>query len=179
MSTILLIRHCVSTAQHPDAPLTDTGAAQAIALAEKLATIGVDAIYSSPYRRALATIEPFARQFNLVVQTDARLRERILSPEPLDDFIRHIQRSFEDPSHRAPGGESLAETRQRALEALKEISSRTHKLAVVVSHGNLIASVLKSANPDFGFEDWRALRNPDLFRLQFKNGLLLSYARLD
>jgi len=42
-----------------------------------------------------------------------------------------------------------------------------------------MSSVLRAANSDFGFEDWRALRNPDLFELTFEAGALINYRRLD
>jgi 2,3-bisphosphoglycerate-dependent phosphoglycerate mutase len=175
---LILVRHCASTAQHPEAPLTEAGAEAAEALPERLARLDPDAVYSSPYARAMATVAPFATRAGLPIQTDDRLRERLLSAEPLDDWLHHIRRSFIEPAYRAPGGESLNDARDRALAALAEIANRSHRLPIVASHGNLISSVLKAMNPAFGFEDWRGLRNPDLFEVTLQGGRPIAYVRL-
>jgi 2,3-bisphosphoglycerate-dependent phosphoglycerate mutase len=179
MPRLILIRHCQSTAQHPEAVLTEAGAEAAEALADRLAALAPDAVYSSPYERAHATVRPFARQAGLSVALDDRLRERRLSAEDLDDWLEHIRRSFEDLDHRAPGGESLREAQTRALAALADIASDGHRLPAVASHGNLISSVLRAMDPTFGFEAWRALRNPDLFEVELADGRPVRFARLE
>jgi 2,3-bisphosphoglycerate-dependent phosphoglycerate mutase len=180
MSRLILIRHCESSGQAPDAPLTEAGARAAEALADRLAALAPDAVYSSPYRRARTTVQPFADRAGLAVIEDARLHERVLSGEPLDDWLDHIRRSYEDLDHVAgAGGESLRATQTRALAALADIVASGHRRPVVASHGNLISSVLRAADPEFGFEAWRALRNPDLFELTFEDGRLMAYRRLD
>ena len=57
--------------------------------------------------------------------------------------------------------------------------ARGHRLPAVASHGNLISSVLRAADPGFGFEAWRALKNPDLFELEFESGRLMRYRRIE
>lgn len=178
MPRLLLIRHCQSTAQFPDAVLTEAGAAAAEALAERLAELAPDALYSSPYERAQATLRPFAARAGLSVRLDPRLKERVLSSEDRDDWLDHIRRSFDDPDHRAPGGETMREVRERAVAALDEIVSAGHQLPAVASHGGLISSVLKAMRPAFGFEDWRGLRNPDLFELEMDGGRPTRFVRL-
>jgi len=150
----------------------------ATVLADRLSSLGIDAIYSSPYARAVATIEPFAQRSGFTVTIEPRLRERTLSARPIDDFMDHIRRSFDNPDHRAPGGESLRETGDRALQALAEIALKRHNLAVAVSHGNLMAAVLRSVNQGFGYREWGALKNPDLFKLEFSGATLVSYQPL-
>ncbi len=180
MARLILIRHCESSGQAPDAPLTEAGSRAAEALADRLAALAPDAIYSSPYRRARATVQPFAERAGLAVVEDARLHERVLSAKPLDDWLDHIRHSYADLDHVAgAGGESLRETQVRALAALAEIVARDHRLPVVASHGNLISSVLRAADPDFGFEAWRALKNPDLFELSFDGTRLVSNRRIE
>jgi 2,3-bisphosphoglycerate-dependent phosphoglycerate mutase len=116
----------------------------------------------------------------VAIVEDERLHERALSEKPLDDWLDHIRRSYEDMDHVAgAGGESLRETQNRALAALTDIVGRGHRLPVVASHGNLISAILRAADPDFGFEDWRALRNPDLFELSFDGARLVGYRRIE
>jgi 2,3-bisphosphoglycerate-dependent phosphoglycerate mutase len=178
MTTMLLIRHCQSTGQAPDAPLTAQGLTDAAAFAAELHAHAVDAVFSSPFTRARQTVAPFAERHGLKIGIDDRLAERRLSAEPRPDWMDHIRRSFADLDHRAPGGESLREARHHGLAALAEIAGIGHRLLAVSTHGNLLAALLHSVDPGFGFADWEQLRNPDLFRLTFDGGRPVAFERL-
>jgi 2,3-bisphosphoglycerate-dependent phosphoglycerate mutase len=179
MPKLLLIRHCQATAQHPDAPLTATGIKAAEALVAWLRDLSPDAVYSSPYERAHATVRPFAVLAGLPVRLDDRLRERILSDHDLEDWLDHMRRSFAEPNYRAPGGESLNQAQSRAVAALADIAAAGHRLPAVVSHGNLIAAILRSMDAAFGFAQWQGLRNPDLFEVELDAGQPVSFVRLN
>src|SRR5690242_4508247 len=69
MSKLLLIRHCQTNGRHPDAPLTEAGTRAAEALVTPLHDLAPDAVYSSPYERAHATVRPFATSAGLSVQS--------------------------------------------------------------------------------------------------------------
>jgi 2,3-bisphosphoglycerate-dependent phosphoglycerate mutase len=180
MATLMLIRHCESAGQGPDAPLSEAGMRAAQALIGRLRALNPDAVYSSPYLRARTTVQPFADAVGLPITIDDRLHERVLSAEPLDNWLEHIRRSYDDMDHRpGEGGETLRETQARALASLADILARRHRLPIAASHGNLISTVLRAANPRFGFEDWRDLRNPDLFEVSFEDGRLAGYRRIE
>jgi 2,3-bisphosphoglycerate-dependent phosphoglycerate mutase len=179
MQKLLLIRHCEATAQHADAPLTATGTKAAEALGARLRYLSPDAIYSSPYERACATVRPFAVLVGLPMTLDDRLRERVLSDHDLEDWLDHLRRSFADSNYRAPGGESLNQAQSRAVAALADIAITGHRLPVVVSHGNLIASVLHSMDASFGFAQWQQMRNPDLFEVETDAGRPVRFVRCD
>ncbi len=51
------------------------------------------------------------------------------------------------------------------MAAITDIAAAGDRLPLAASHGNLISAVLRAADPAFGFEAWRALRNPDLFEV--------------
>src|SRR5258708_29550543 len=101
---VLVVRHGLTaatgtalTGRTPGIPLDDAGRAQAAALAERLASVKLDAIVSSPLERCFQTAEAIAasqKPGELTVQPDERLIEvghgettlnspRQLSPEPL------------------------------------------------------------------------------------------------
>ena len=179
MQSIVVIRHATSLGQAPDADLAPQGHAQARHLTNKLASrLGIDSLYASPYRRAQATIAPFSQKTGLKIKTLPGLHERILAPHPLPDRLDHIERSFDDPAYHLIGGESLSETRARAAKALAIVANSGATRPVVVSHGNLIASVLNGIDPAFGFESWRAMKTPDLFILTLKNGMPDRYRQI-
>ena len=82
MTTLLLARHGETDWNrarrwqgHADRPLTDRGRAQAAALAERLADIALDAVYSSDLRRARDTAEAVAAIQGVDVVELAELRE--------------------------------------------------------------------------------------------------------
>lgn len=163
VKTLVLVRHCQATAQRPDAPLTHEGVRQAQGLAEFLADYAVDFVVTSRYRRARQTIEPYAENTGLPIHQDPRLNERVLSAEPLADWEAFIRRSFDDPDLTAPGGESARRVLRRANAALKDILDRDHGLPLVVTHGNLMALLLHSADATFGYQGWKSLTNPDVY----------------
>lgn len=176
---VLLIRHAQSSGQEPDADLTAEGHAQARALVPCLRGLGVSEIFSSPYRRAVATVRAYAGETGLAVQTISDMRERKLSEGWLPDFLLHMERSFEDEHYFLPDGESLAETAARGLRGLADVAGRAQtEIPVVASHGNLIASVLRTMDPSFGFEAWRAMRNPHIFEVELSGARPLAFRDL-
>ncbi len=78
MKELYIIRHCQAEGQEPNAPLTELGRQQAERLATQLSSIPLDRIVSSPYVRAIKTIEPLAHQIQIPIHTDERLIERVL-----------------------------------------------------------------------------------------------------
>ncbi|MBM3532097.1 MAG: histidine phosphatase family protein [Alphaproteobacteria bacterium] len=178
MSRILLIRHCQSSGQAPDAPLTPDGVRAALGLADRLAMLGADAAYSSPFTRARQTLSPFADRNGLPLALDDRLAERRLSPSPHEDWLDLIRKSFDDLDHAVPGGESLREAQRRGLAALADIAAGGHRLPAVATHGNLLSSILRHADASFGFDSWKDLRNPDLFLVSMAEGRPHAFERL-
>ena len=74
-----------------DRPLSSAGAAAALALAESLTAEPIAAVYSSPYPRAVETALPIAAAHGVEVQIVDDLRERLLSPHPLDDWYAQVR----------------------------------------------------------------------------------------
>lgn len=177
MQQVAIVRHCASSGQAPDAPLTASGHAQALELARRLAPLGIDHVVSSPYARARATIQPFAQRAGLPVHLDDRLAERRLSPQPVDDWREVVRRSFDDPDFRVAGGESGRETLMRGWAAIEAVVARNHRLPVVVSHGQLLSLVLHSIDPSFGYAGWERLENPALYLLERNPAGTFSFSR--
>jgi 2,3-bisphosphoglycerate-dependent phosphoglycerate mutase len=166
-STLLyLVRHCQTSGQAPDVPLTPLGHEQAERLAEMLRPRGIARIVSSPYLRAYQSVEPLARQLGLTIETDARLVERVLSPEPLDDWRGRLRDAWADHDLVLPGGESNRQATARGLAAIHDVVEDGRSPTVVVAHGNLISLLLHAFDGRPGFETWEALTNPDLFEVE-------------
>jgi broad specificity phosphatase PhoE/SAM-dependent methyltransferase len=163
---LLLIRHCESTGQSADAPLTERGMAQAASLAAQLAGLKPDLVVSSPFRRARESVEPLAAACRLRVEVDARLAEKSLTAEPLAEFREAVRRSFDDFDHRLPGGESSREAQTRGRELMDELLQRGARLPVVSTHGQLLTLLLNAIDPAAGYAVWQSLSNPDVFLIE-------------
>ena len=170
---VLLIRHAESLpygsvgVADDDRPLTDDGRLRAAELAIELEPYEVTAIYSSPYLRALQTVGPIARARGLEVQQLADLRERRLSPEPMQDWRATLERAWSDADFAMPGGESGRDAQRRAVGILDLLRSRHPDggRLVLGSHGNLIGLILQALEPEVDFAFHMAMPNPAIYRL--------------
>lgn len=143
MKTIVLIRHSepIKDRTMPTAllPLSERGILRAQELFSLDIFRSVNAVYSSPYKRAFSTAEKLCRCFS----TDYRLRERELgNPQTLDaDFWEH---QYENHDYKNSDGESLNDTRERMTLAVGEIlsSMRDGETSAVVTHAAAICAFL-------------------------------------
>ncbi len=133
-------------------------------LAAFLGEWDVRQIVSSPYVRAVQSIEPLARLRDIVIETDKRLGERVLG-EPSPDWLNRLRTTFDDLDLCFATGESSREAMERAVAVVKDVLQRDVLTTVVVTHGNLMALLLKHFDDRFGFAGWHALTNPDVYRI--------------
>ncbi len=162
--TLYLIRHCKAAGQAPAAELTVEGNEQAETLIGFFKEIEISHVISSPFTRAIQTIEPLAASRGLAIQIDDRLAERVLSTEELPDWMEKLQQSFADVDLKFEGGESAREAAERGAEVLAEAPDN----AVLVTHGNMMGLLLKKFEEAYGFEEWQALSNPDVYVLSLE-----------
>ncbi|NBD25404.1 histidine phosphatase family protein [Paenibacillus glycinis] len=165
MKTIYLIRHCKAKGQEPDAELTLEGVAQAKSLSLFLLDKQIELIISSPFLRAVHSIKPFSELTNLSVNIDSRLSERVLSSVAMADWMDRLRESFHDTDLKLQGGESSSEAARRGMAVINELMDGGEHTIAVVSHGNLLALMIRNFKKDFGFDDWLAMKNPDVYEL--------------
>jgi len=168
MSQVLyLVRHCQATGQEPDAPLTETGKQQAIALADCLGVVSIGRIISSPFVRSYQSAIPLSERLGLTIEVDERLIERVLSPVPLDDWRRRLAETFVDLDLSFEGGESSRMAMMRGVEVVHQVTEQTTKPVIIVTHGNLMTLILKYFDEQVGYEEWENLQNPDVYCVKF------------
>lgn len=163
---IFIVRHCKATGQSAEAPLTETGFKQANALADFFRDKRADRIISSPFLRALQSIEPVARQKKLAVVEDNRLSERVLSSKAFPDWQAKLKATYADMDSRYEGGESSKDGMNRIIQVVEEVEKDEAENVIIVTHGNIMSLLLKYYEASFGFEEWKELSNPDVFLLQ-------------
>lgn len=143
MKTVILIRHSEPikdrTIPTEALPLSEQGHIKAQELFSLDIFRSVEAVYTSPYRRAYSTAEKLNKR--LIV--DGRLRERELgNPETLN--AEFWNRQYEDHNYKNVNGESLNDTKERITSAISEIISTIQNgdAVAVVSHAAAICAYL-------------------------------------
>ncbi|MCX7569242.1 histidine phosphatase family protein [Tumebacillus sp. DT12] len=164
---VYLIRHCKAEGQSAEAKLTDEGNAQAEKLADFLEGKGIAAIWTSPFVRTRQTIQPLAQRLGMETVQDQRLAERVLCEGHHPDWYEMLRETFRDLDLSYPGGESSRVAMSRGVAVIDEVVRGEERNVVIVTHGNLMALILKHFEDRIGFEEWAALSNPDVYHLAF------------
>jgi len=185
--TLVLVRHGQTLWNregrlqgHGDSPLSDTGAAQARAAAERLAALPLGALYSSDLGRAMETARAASEETGLPVLPAEELRERGLGPlegrtaaEAARDHPEVFRRYMSwDPDYAIPGGESEREVFER-VGAWADRAAARHgggAVAAAITHGGVLNVFLRRV---IG----APLRIPRRFRIQ--NGALHFFVHED
>ncbi len=144
-----------------DIELNDTGIKQAELLAEYLSSLRIDAIYSSPLKRALKTAEIIAGYHKLKVE---------IAPDLIDfDYGKWQGLSHQEVKNRykglyaewlahpekvkMPDGENLDDVRERAISVINKVIASYKGTVILVSHRvvnkALICALLDRDNSHF------------------------------
>lgn len=131
-----------------DLPLSDLGRTQAAMLGERLASFGIDAVYSSTCLRALETARPIAARLGLRVHEspllvershgdlEGRLKVEVYTPE----VVREIH--ADQLRWKPPGGESLEEAGGRVDQFFAELArDAPSSVCLAVTHQMLLWSL--------------------------------------
>jgi len=155
---------------HGDPPLNALGRRQAAGLADRLADVEIDALYSSDLRRAYETAEIIGVAKGLAITADRDLREMdVGSWSGLTS--EEIQERFPEAGHH--DGESREAFDTRAVAALGRIA-RAHEggPVLVVTHGGVVRALDRHV---FG-EPRSVLGNCETAAFRFEGTV---FARLD
>ncbi|MBA3882923.1 MAG: histidine phosphatase family protein [Chthoniobacterales bacterium] len=154
MTNFLFIRHAAHdylgramAGRLPGVHLNDLGRAQARHLGEKLSLLPIDAVFSGPLERARETAEPIGHRLDVPVHVVEEFTEiavgewtdRAFSDLPSEPRWSHFN-SFRS-STAPPRGELMLEVQVRVIRKLYELRDR-HQFVVIVTHGDVIRSVL-------------------------------------
>jgi probable phosphoglycerate mutase len=129
-----------------DNALDETGRHQAARVAQALKNHPLEAIYSSPMKRALDTARSIARRHHLPVTVDPDLREADMGEIDgltIDELMQEFGEFWQEwrtsiGTAQFPGGESMQSLGQRVEEAFQRIR-RSHPQGTVVVVGHTFA----------------------------------------
>lgn len=185
MTTIYFVRHCQSDhSVHEDRirPLTPKGMENSKLVTEFLKDKKIDAVLSSPYRRAMDTVRNFAESHDFTIQPVEDFRERSVGDRWVEDFMAFVKRHWEDRDYREPGGESLRQAQARNIAALREALEKYEgKTLAIGTHGTALSSIINFYQPEFGFEAfWKIVDlTPWVVKFTFSGHTCLSITGYD
>ncbi|KEK22667.1 histidine phosphatase family protein [Bacillus gaemokensis] len=163
--------------------LTEKGKLDACRVTELLKEEGVDTFISSPYSRAVLTIEGLAQFYDKEILINENLRECTFSGE--DKIISNkelyplVERLFSDPDLSLLGGESIVDCQRRSVTVLKEIVKNfTGHRIVIGTHGLVMTLMMAYFDSQYGFEFLMKTSKPDVYRMKFHEEQFIDTKRL-
>ena len=117
-----------------DAPLNEKGKSQAADVAKRLKDEEIDAIFASPYIRALETAGEIAKYHDVPIIKLDELKERRCGTLVGDEY--HDLFDFDKDIH-GEGIEPIRDFFQRVYDAVDTIRASGYNNVVVVSHGGV------------------------------------------
>jgi probable phosphoglycerate mutase len=155
VTVLLLIRHGMNdwvkgklAGWTPGVHLNEEGRQQAAALSERMQSLPLAAVYSSPLERAIETAETIARPHQHTVQIVEGIGE-VRYGEWTGADIKELSKldmwagvQFYPSGTRFPGGETLGEVQMRAVAALDALRDQHPKAMIAaVGHADVIKLV--------------------------------------
>jgi len=184
---IYLIRHGKASMEGSDRErnLDEDGKVQAISLCKKIKKEFQDKkikIFSSPFARAVQTVENLSQDMNVQIEQIASLEEIKMGKD--SQFNKHqiIEKMWEDKDFKTEDGVSQSEHVNNIKVELDKIFNDFYDNEydlILVSHGNSIGIILKYFfKIQFVFEDWKKISMPDMYFLEFdKENNVTKYKR--
>ena len=173
---IIFIRHgkAAMAGQDHERELDEDGIIQAGSLKKKLIDLGLKntKVYSSPFKRAIQTIEPFLAETNSNKAIITPNLEEIHMPKD-DKLSKHqiIEKMWEDESFKVGNGISHSDHFNKIKPFLNEVFEKfksENEDIIVITHGVLIGIILKFFfKINFGFNDWKKMTMPDIYMLNY------------
>ena len=149
MTEIILVRHGETEWNvveifrgRIDIELNETGLRQTELLAEYLRHLKIEAIYSSPLKRALVTAQTIANYHQISVDIASGLIDldfgkwQGLPHQEVKDRYKELYTGWGSHPDRVimPGGESLDDVRNRSVHVVDEVIARYEGTVILVSH---------------------------------------------
>lgn len=116
MTNIYFVRHAHSTytPDEMERPLSEKGYLDALRVTELLIEENIDEVVSSPYKRAIQTVQGTADFFHKEIEIVEECKERLLTTSPAENFTYVITKVWE-------GGESNFVAQKRGIKGIHRI----------------------------------------------------------
>ncbi|GKS13535.1 phosphoglycerate mutase [Paenibacillus chitinolyticus] len=163
--------------------LTLKGCSDAQIVAQLLKDEGIDTFISSPYKRAILTLEGLARSLGKEMIVIEELKETVFIGDdkilPDTEVYPLVKKMFSDPDFSLPGGESFTNSQNRVVTILKNILSEYKGQKVAIgTHGAVMTMMMGYFDPQFDLDFLLNTSKPDIYKMEFDEGILTNTARL-
>lgn len=161
MTSIYFVRHAQPNYDNHDdrrRELSQKGMEDRKLVTEYLSGIPVDAVLSSPFRRAVDTVSDFAEAYGYEIEKIEAFKERKVDSCWIENFYEFAKRQWEDFNFKLSDGETLREVQNRNIGALMEVLERyPGKTVVIGSHGTALSTMINYFRKDFGFQEYERI----------------------
>ncbi|SDN93295.1 histidine phosphatase family protein [Bacillus sp. OK048] len=181
LTNLYFVRHAHSTYTPYELkrPFSEKGQADAEKITQIFKKENIDYVISSPYKRAVQTVEGVTDFTGKEVIIESDFKERILSEVPIENFDLAITKVWEEPTFSWEGGESNIIAQKRGFEATIKVLDRYEgKNIVLGTHGNIMVLIMNYFDKKYGFSFWKALNMPDIYKLTFNRTKLIEVKRI-
>lgn len=183
---IYMVRHGESPKLEGDERtrgLTEKGSLDAHRVTDILKTEEIDTFISSPYKRAVLTIEKTADFYEKEILIYENLKECMFLSE--DQIISDkevyplVKKMFSNPDFALTEGESYKDCQRRVVKVLKEILMDFQGRKIVIgTHGLVMTQMMNYFDNQYGFEFLINTSKPDVYKLEFNEEQLMNIERL-
>ena len=171
MTNIYFIRHAEPNFENHDdmtRELSAKGLKDRELVTKFLMDKQIDAVVSSPFKRAIDTVRDFADKNNLKITAIDDFRERRVDSCWIEDFTSFSKKQWEDFTYKLSDGECLAEVQARNIAALNKLLDDYQDQNVVVgSHGTALSTIINYHDKTFGYDDFHEIRHLMPWVVQF------------
>ncbi|PGK33661.1 histidine phosphatase family protein [Bacillus anthracis] len=163
--------------------LTNQGYMDACRVTDILKAERIDTFISSPYNRAMLTIEGAANFYEKEIVVYENLKECRFASEDLvisdKEVYPLVKKMFSNPDFARTEGESYVDCQRRVVKVLKEIlmDFQGHKI-VIGTHGLVMTLMMNYFDEQYNFEFLMNTSKPDIYKMEFKEEQLMNVERL-
>ena len=181
ITNIYFVRHANSsyTPEELNRPLSEKGIKDAQKVTELLAHENINKVISSPYKRAIQTVEGTANHFGLSISIDEGFRERKLADGSIINFNEVILKYWENLNFSLPEGETGYFAQDRGVQSLENVLNKYCGENIVIgTHGNIMVLIMNYYDKKYNYDFWSSLNMPDIYKLSFQDGILVDVERI-
>ena len=176
-TNVYFVRHADSiyTPDELNRPLSEAGIKYASQVTKLLSVENITQVISSPYKRAIQTVEGIADFMGLNISIMEDFKERKLAAKPVENFHEVVLMAWENLDFALPGGESGYSAQGRGVRSLKNSLDKYPEGNIVIgTHGNIMVLIMNYYDKNYNYDFWCNLDMPDIYKLSFEDGNLVA-----
>ena len=142
----------------------------------------IDAVFSSPFKRAIDTVHDFADTYGFNITIIDDFRERQIDSIWIDDFEAFSKKQWDDFTYKLSDGECLREVQERNIRALEGLlETHPERNLIVGSHGTAISTIVNYYDKSFNYDSFNQIRflMPWIVKLSFNEKVLVNIETYD